>query len=183
MRIDPKALSRIQRLRALAERGVGGEKETAERSLRSMLAQYGYTIFTFNQDYGEEVKEEYVLKFADRHGKALYQQIISRLRESSKWTYWTHKGRTLSMTVELTRKEYVEVRYLYKIYRRAWETAIEDMQTAFFWKHGLLAPLDENAGGGEEVTEEMQKRAVNIAALMDGLETVSTRKALKPGAK
>nr|DAU15145.1 MAG TPA: Protein of unknown function (DUF2786) [Caudoviricetes sp.] len=38
-----KTIARIKKLQALAERGVGGEKETAQRMLDKMLKENGIT--------------------------------------------------------------------------------------------------------------------------------------------
>lgn len=56
-----KTIARIKKLQALAERGVGGEKETAQRMLDKMLKEngittlkeleneeYEYTLFSYN---------------------------------------------------------------------------------------------------------------------------------------
>ncbi len=39
--MDEKTIQRIKKLQALAERGVGGEKDTAERMLQKMLKRNG----------------------------------------------------------------------------------------------------------------------------------------------
>ena len=39
--MDEKTIQRIKKLQALAERGVGGEKDTAERMLQKMLERNG----------------------------------------------------------------------------------------------------------------------------------------------
>lgn len=39
--MEEKTMQRIRKLQALAERGVGGEKETAEKMLRKLLKKNG----------------------------------------------------------------------------------------------------------------------------------------------
>lgn len=39
--MDEKTIQRIKKLQALAERGVGGEKDTAEKMLQKMLKKNG----------------------------------------------------------------------------------------------------------------------------------------------
>ena len=59
--MDEKTIQRIKKLQALVERGVGGEKDTAERMLQKMLKRNGiksldelqseepeYTLFSYN---------------------------------------------------------------------------------------------------------------------------------------
>ena len=40
-KMDEKTIQRIKKLQTLAERGVGGEKDTAERMLQKMLERNG----------------------------------------------------------------------------------------------------------------------------------------------
>lgn len=42
--MEEKTVQRIKKLKALAERGVGGEKETAEKKLMKLLRENGVTI-------------------------------------------------------------------------------------------------------------------------------------------
>lgn len=42
---DENVKARIRKLLALAERGVGGEKETANRMLNKMLDRHGMTLW------------------------------------------------------------------------------------------------------------------------------------------
>lgn len=44
----------LKKLQALAERGVGGEKETAERKLRQLMEKYGIDEMEFAEDKLEE---------------------------------------------------------------------------------------------------------------------------------
>ncbi len=53
---------RLKKLYALAMRGVGGEKETAQAILDKLLKKYAMTI----DDLDEEVIQEYELEY---HGK------------------------------------------------------------------------------------------------------------------
>ena len=59
--MEEKTIERIKKLQALAERGVGGEKETAQKMLNRMLEkngissleeleneEYEYTLFSYN---------------------------------------------------------------------------------------------------------------------------------------
>ena len=59
--MDEKTIQRIKKLQALAERGVGGEKTTAQKKLAKLLKdnginsldelqkeEYEYTIFSYN---------------------------------------------------------------------------------------------------------------------------------------
>lgn len=65
--MDEKTIQRIKKLQALAERGVGGEKTTAQKKLAKLLKdnginsldelqkeEYEYTIFSYHTDGGRK---------------------------------------------------------------------------------------------------------------------------------
>ena len=45
--MEEKTIERIKKLQALAERGVGGEKETAQKMLNRMLEKNGISSLMF----------------------------------------------------------------------------------------------------------------------------------------
>lgn len=67
--MDEKTIQRIKKLQALAERGVGGEKDTAEKMLQKMLErngirsldelqseEYEYTLFSYNGKHESDMR-------------------------------------------------------------------------------------------------------------------------------
>lgn len=69
--MDEKTQARIKKLQALAERGVGGEKETAARKLQELLEKNGissveelaqdeyiFTLFSYNGVLGKQRVQE-----------------------------------------------------------------------------------------------------------------------------
>ena len=74
--MDEKTIERIKKLQALAERGVGGEKDTAEKMLRKMLKKNGIQSLDDLQDDNYE----YVLfPYSGKYEKKLLKQGIEKV--------------------------------------------------------------------------------------------------------
>ena len=78
--MDKKTIQRIKKLQALAERGVGGEKTTAQKKLAKLLKdnginsldelqkeEYEYTIFSYNGKHGSVCIRSWVLNLTEQH--------------------------------------------------------------------------------------------------------------------
>lgn len=74
--MDEKTMQRIKKLQALAERGVGGEKDTAEKMLQRMMEKNG--IQSLNELQSEEY--EYTLfSYNGKHERKLLAQCIYKV--------------------------------------------------------------------------------------------------------
>ena len=71
----PQTRSRLDKLRALAESGCGGERDNAERSLNAMLKQHGFTREQFDAIDADPAVER-ALKYADDDDKGLLSQVL-----------------------------------------------------------------------------------------------------------
>lgn len=69
--MDEKTQTRIRKLQALAERGVGGEKETAARKLQELLKKNGI------RNIEELTEEEYIFTLFSYKG-ALGRKLLSQ---------------------------------------------------------------------------------------------------------
>lgn len=76
--MDEKTQARIKKLQALAEKGVGGEKETAARKLQELLKKNGissveelardeyiFTLFSYNGVLGRKLLVELMRQLSD----------------------------------------------------------------------------------------------------------------------
>lgn len=81
--MDEKTIQRIKKLQALAERGVGGEKTTAQKKLAKLLKDNGINSLDELQkeeyEYWQEMNrhgQRHNRKRVKRHEKGLYMQPI-----------------------------------------------------------------------------------------------------------
>ena len=109
--MDEKTIQRIKKLQALAERGVGGEKTTAQKKLAKLLKdnginsleelqkeEYEYTIFSYNGKHEIKLLRQCMYKVMGAMGykncctasactaayKRAYEYALSRIREWQK---------------------------------------------------------------------------------------------------
>ena len=69
--MDDKKKQLLNKLKALAERGVGGEKETAQRKLQELMEKYEID----ENDLSDDKKEKYQFKYKNEFEKKLIKQI------------------------------------------------------------------------------------------------------------
>lgn len=87
--MDEKTIQRIKKLQALAERGVGGEKTTAQKKLAKLLKdnginsldelqkeEYEYTIFSYNGKHEIKLLRQCMYKVMGQHGDTYVGQRI-----------------------------------------------------------------------------------------------------------
>lgn len=72
--MDNKKKQLLNKLKALAERGVGGEKETAQRKLQELMEKYEID----ENDLSDDKKEKYQFKYKNEFEKKLIKQIAYR---------------------------------------------------------------------------------------------------------
>lgn len=65
MKNDEKKMELLKKLKALAERGVGGEKEGAQKKMEQLMKKYGIEDI----DLLEEKVEDYDFRYHDEIGK------------------------------------------------------------------------------------------------------------------
>lgn len=65
--MDDKKKQLLNKLKALAERGVGGEKETAQRKLQELMEKYEID----ENDLSDDKKENYQFKYKNKFEKQL----------------------------------------------------------------------------------------------------------------
>ena len=67
--MDDKKKQLLNKLKALAERGVGGEKETAQRKLKKLMKKYDVE----EADLSDEKKENFEFKYKNKFEKQLFK--------------------------------------------------------------------------------------------------------------
>ena len=87
--MNEKQKALLQKLKALAERGVGGEKEGAERKLKQLMAKYGVDQLELE---GDQVSR-YEIKYRGEFEKRLLSQIVYRARNDAEGQYYRRYGK------------------------------------------------------------------------------------------
>lgn len=173
-----KEKERLQKLYALAMRGVGGEKETAAAILEKLIVKYGYSM----EDLDTEAIQQYEIKYKGEQERLLLMQIIYKVLNNTSTIYglrYTHSGRKCKNTlgVGCTAAQKMEIEFLFDFHKRLWEREREALLQAYIQKHSLFGKLKDGEKGRELSPEELAK----MAALMDGLSSEQPLKQLSDG--
>ena len=167
--MDEKTQSRIKKLQALAERGVGGEKETAARKLQELLKKNGI------RNIEELTEEEYIFTLFSYKGalgrKLLRQCIYKVMGYDSDRTQYKPRNTRQKIGIYCTKAQKLEIELEFEFYERLFEEQQEIFLSAFIQKQRIFpqdAPVSD-----EEPTERDLK-----VALMAGTIEKKTRAAM-----
>lgn len=109
-------VERMKKILALARRGIGGEKTTAEAMLQKLLAKYSMTVADLENEAQPIEKREF--KYATEYDRRLLSQIVASVLETRSLTSWRRRGKKIIL-YELTALQYAEVDVRYNAYRGA----------------------------------------------------------------
>lgn len=172
-------LKRLERVKALAERGVGGEKENAEALLKRLMEKYDIS----DEDIEDTSTRTYFIRYQTQWERKLLHQI-AYMHLGSGHSFgcvgtYTNRSRK-KVGVECTPAQYIEIEADYEFFRTAMEEEMSIFYTAFISKNNLFPP-PELASSDDESDEEIDLvRAKKVSAFMMGIERRTRNKAL-PG--
>lgn len=111
--MDGKTIQRIKKLQALAERGVGGEKETAAKMLQRLLEKNGISTL---EELEKEEAEYFLFSYKGRHEIKLLKQCIYKvLGYSDNTEYYRTRGTRQKMSNVYIRSQNREKLYIFGI--------------------------------------------------------------------
>jgi hypothetical protein len=135
-------LLKIKKVKALAEGGIGGEKEAAQRLLETLCAKYGVTP----EELNEEQKKEYMFRVRNSVLK-LFLQVYTFMfdateRYENDLHYYKKKGvNDHFIGCDFTPSEYIEFSQLWEWHRQNYLVERKRMrelfEKAYIKKHSL----------------------------------------------
>lgn len=159
-------IERLLKIKALAERGVGGERSAAERLLNSLMKQYDISL----EDLGSDMVEYHLAYIGEQSiDWKLFSQIAHKLHEGRPGKVkladlrnaparhkrtWAEAGlgpKNSNIGLHCTKAEFVEVMSTFEIYRDDMHRQEEAFFYAYLDKNNLLMAPD---GDQPELTEE-----------------------------
>lgn len=170
-------LRRLGRVKALADRGVDGERENAEALLNRLMQKYG-----ISEDDIEDVSERnYFIRYHNLWERKLIVQIAYKHLGSGHCcgTVGTYSGRPhKKICVSCTPAQYIEIEADFEFYKTAWEEELAVFYSAFISKNDIFPPPElASTDDAEEIDLE---RLEKVKAMMLGIDRRTRSKAL-PG--
>lgn len=162
--------SKLRKLAALAERGVGGEAENARRLMEQICRAYGVSlddVLNF-----EEVKR-YKFEIGRRKiDLELFMQCYAKVTGKRELSYRRFSRSEIS--VELTAYQYAEISSLFSWHKENFKRDVENLLETLFLSYCQKHSLFREKSGDEpeeeyQLTPEDIRKLIAAAALRDSL--------------
>lgn len=157
-----KILEKLRKIKALAERGIGGEKEGALKLYNDLLAKYELTSDMVEL---EEVIR-YWIRYDDEIDKKLITQLFYKVTGDPAYFIKTDKRRRL-LGFNCTKFELNEFTFYYRFYKEHLKSELSIFMGAFFSKNELFP--DDNTRVHYE-SEDKEETLEEKMAWLDRME-------------
>lgn len=142
--MDEKTIQRIKKLQALAERGVGGEKTTAQKKLAKLLKDNGINSLD------ELQKEEYeytIFSYNGKHEIKLLRQCMYKVMGAkSDRTAYKPYGRRQKIGIYCTKAQKIEIELEFEFYRNVFYEELSTFMDAFIQAQKIFPESGRRAG-------------------------------------
>lgn len=168
--MDKAAL--LKKIRALAERGVGGEADNAEEILRRLMEKYGVS----EDELDEEERRRHDFEYHGKEQEKLLRQVVYKVTGGYAYNIvYRASGRKVKtrLGADCTAAEKVEIEFLFDFYTRLWERERDAFLSAFIQKHRIFTIRDDI-----EPQEVSREELLKMQALMLGMSDESPVRAL-----
>ena len=139
--------SKLLKVKALADAGSPGEREAARAMLNRLMLKHDLSQVGLS----EEPKQQYSFSYENKFEKRILIQIYAKVTKQSTIRYRYPNKASKRILVTLTPDQYLEMKKLYGVYRKAFKKELERVAAglidAFIHKHDLwsgVASAEEN---------------------------------------
>jgi len=164
---------KLAKLLALAERGVGGEKEVAKEMLGRLMDKHGITIDQLTGD----VKTMRWLKWGNgKINRRLLCQIFNHVC-GNEISIYTTPNRKATLGAEITDAEYIEVELKFTTFKKGLSEQIDIAYQAFVHKHDIFPPQEDSNGDNRpELSAEERAKVKRMLAMSDVMPGINIRR-------
>lgn len=168
---DETIRKKIEKIMALANQGVGGEKENAKKILDKILKKNGLSL----DDFDSENKKTYWFKFNGIYQKKLINQICGNVIDENDYSVWGSRLKRNIIGFDLTKTQFIEISLRFDLYKKSLENGFDDFFRAFIIKNDIFP---KSVAATEPTKEELDDhlRALQLAS---GIKVTRINKALE----
>ena len=151
-------IERLKKLKELAMRGVGGEKEQAVAILEKLMKKYGVSV----DEIDETIEKDFEFTYHGKHEYKLLIQIAYKVRNEIPDIYpliYTKSRRKCNTKclILCTEAQKVEIEFLFDFYKALWKKEVDFLMQAYIQKHALFGDLKPGQKGMEMSQEDLRK--------------------------
>jgi len=165
-----KKMEVLKKLRELSERGIGGEKENAEKLLKKYMKKYNISEDQILKDKERTVyitlKNEIELRLASQILYAFFNKAPLYKINNARVKYYT----------KLTTAQEIEFRYMYSVYLEDFKKQELIFYRAFINKNRIFSK-DVNSDMSKIPDEELAE-IIRASKMQDGIEITQIRKSI-----
>lgn len=170
----------MKHLLELSKRGAEGEKQNAEKLLKKLMKKYNIT----EEDLTKEELKKHDIRFKNKWQERLISQILYMINPKRNTYKYTNRKAKISI-IELTDAEFLEWKYMYDVYCKAFEDELDIFTMAFIQKNNIF-PKDEDIPKNlkEQQKERSQDEYIKMlkaAQMANGIDHTSVRKGIGNG--
>lgn len=170
----------LKKIKALADRGVDGERENAQTLLTRLMEQYGIS----ETEIEEERRETAWFPYSQETERRLLNQIIYMVTGAGGFgCVGEYSGRKRKKKgTECTAAERLEIEANYAFFKEAMKKELEIFYSAFANKNNLFPPADKvKPRSIEELSPEEKAYYAKVGLMAEGMERHTLRKAIAAG--
>ena len=166
--MEEKVKERLKKLQALAERGVGGEKATAEKKLQELLKKNGVKSL---QELETEETQYYLFSYNGIHKSRLLIQCIYKVLGYENYPkFYRTRGKRQKIGIFCTAAQKIEIELEFEFYSNLFDEEIVNFMDAFISKQNIFppdAPYQETSR--EDLTAEELEKMLKRMAYEEGI--------------
>lgn len=170
--------AKLLKMKALAERGQGGEREAAERMLHELAAKYNLSLDAI----GNLTERRFTIKFTATWQRQLFGQLMGLMRaekygsgDADKLKLFYYMGSANECFTQCTEMEWLELTAKYSVLCMDYKRQLASFYTAFLMANDLLLPYDPSK---PELTPDEEKKWHDAFTLSIGITRSKLHKQL-----
>ena len=168
MNINPD-LEKIKKLalklKELADRGIDGERDAAEKKLNTLLKKYKLTVGDINKNKAE--RKNIVFKNEDE--RMIVAHVIWSVVPDAKIF---RSGSQKKAICDLTPEQYIEIKEKSKFYLKHFNEEKSNFIVAYILKNNLTVKGSDDKGDGDN-KENVMFNAKSVSSIMGGIDKAS----------
>lgn len=166
---DERTKQRLIKILNLAKRGVGGEKENAQRMLDALLKKHGMTI---NELLDEDIKSIVWFRYKNKTEKILFAHCCLKVIDGWDRSRWSSKVRKNQYGVQVTKAQEIELGLMFAAHRKAFskelDKQVDRILAAYVHSNNLFSntPSEEAESGTSEISMDELEAIIALARTM-----------------
>ena len=169
-------LERLRKMKALADRGEGGERENAERLLAEIAAENGIDLDelddcelkSFTIVLPQKFSRKLLCQLCALKRKKLERDGALASKEDDRLTMWSTFHKNKFVVKSCTDAEWIEISTKLEILTRAFKKQMDEFYSAFLLANDLMVDADEDEE--KELSLAERQKMHRIARMSMGIE-------------